>query len=309
VDVTVLGPQRRTSAARTAVRELMPDGPIATINAGWQEREAETDELNDVLGGRMRNLELHRRWHDLTAADPDYASAERRLNEVLSERQQIYAVRLGHELAATDAVRRRSKMSAVRADAEADAIRSIADLDRWHLRAVGEARAAFYAETGIGDRGSVADQRAELAELVASSAGLIVAGGHVGVLLHVLHIFGLAGMIKPPVITWSAGAMALSDRVVLFHHEGPPGRQNPEVFAEGLGAFGGVLPFPHPRRRLHLNDAEKMRLLARRFAPWTPVLLSDGVRVDLRRGQPLPAGSRWIDLEGHVIIEGSHDRH
>ena len=56
MNVTLLGPQRRTVAARAAVRELMPDGPIATINAGWQERESETAELDDVLGGRMRNL-------------------------------------------------------------------------------------------------------------------------------------------------------------------------------------------------------------------------------------------------------------
>ena len=39
MDVTLLGPQRRTAAARAAVRELMPDGPIAAVNAGWQERE------------------------------------------------------------------------------------------------------------------------------------------------------------------------------------------------------------------------------------------------------------------------------
>ena len=80
--------------------------------------------------------------------------------------------------------------------------------------------------------------------LVDDCSGMVVTGGHVGVLLHLLHIFGLAAMIKEPLITWSAGAMALSERVVLFHDQGPPGRQHPEVFAEGLGAFSGVLPFP-----------------------------------------------------------------
>ena len=37
-------------------------------------------------------------------------------------------------------------------------------------------------------------------------------------LLHLLHVFGLVSMIKQPVITWSAGAMALSDRVVNRAH-------------------------------------------------------------------------------------------
>ena len=70
MDVTLLGPQRRTAAARAAVRDLMPDGPIAAVSAGWQERESETDELNDVLGGRMRNLGLYRRWQQLITDDP-----------------------------------------------------------------------------------------------------------------------------------------------------------------------------------------------------------------------------------------------
>ncbi len=115
--------------------------------------------------------------------------------------------------------------------------------------------------------------------------------------LHLLHIFGLAAMIKEPLITWSAGAMALSERVVLFHDQGPPGRQHPEVYAEGLGAFSGVLPFPHPRRRLRLREPAQMSLLARRFAPRICLLLPDGVRVDLGDGQPLPAGARRIDAK------------
>ncbi len=151
----------------------------------------------------------------------------------------------------------------------------------------------------------MARQRAELAALVDECAGMIITGGHVGVLLQLLHVFGLAALIKPPVITWSAGAMALSERVVLFHDHGPPGRRRPEVFAEGLGAYSGVLPFPHPRHRLRLTEPEKMKTLARRFAPRRCLLLTDGVRVDLRDGQPLPAGARWINPDGIVVSEGT----
>jgi hypothetical protein len=283
----------------------MPDGPIATVNAGWQEREPETDELDDVLGGRMANLRLHARWQQLLDADADYAAAERRLTELLSERQEMYALRLGHALAAVETVARRNKMPDVRAEAEEDALAAVRALDRWHLSRVAETRARFYAETGIGERTSVAEQRAELAQVVAGCAGMIITGGHVGVLLHLLHIFGLAAVIKEPLITWSAGAMALSDRIVLFHAQGPPGRRHPEVFAEGLGAFTGVLPFPHPRRRLPVGDLGQMSLLARRFAPRTCLLLPDGVRVDLHDDGPLPAGARRVDAGGHVIIEGS----
>ncbi len=304
MDITLLGPQRRTTAARAAVAELIPDGPVATINAGWRDREADTAELDEVLGGRMLNLRLYDRWQQLMAEDDDYAAEERRLTELLAEQQQVYAVRLQHAMAAVEDVGRRTKVAAVRRAALDDAVRAVRDLDGWHLRAVAATRQAFYTRTGIGQRESVARHRSEIEELVATAGGLLVAGGHVGVLLHVLHIFGLARLIRTPLIAWSAGAMALAERVVLFHAQGPPGRRHPELYAEGLAAFGGVLPFPHPRRRLQVDDADRMSVLAARLAPRTCVLLADGVRHDLREHGPLPPGVRRVDDAGAVVVTG-----
>ena len=304
MDVTLLGPQRSTAAARAAVRELMPDGPITTINAGWQEREDATEELNDVLGGRMVNLTLHARWLQVTGSDPVYAEAERRLTRLLAELQATYALRLGHAVDAVEAVSRRDKVTAVRDAALVDAVETIKELDRWHLRQVAKARTAFYAEVSIGDRDSVASHRRALAEMIQDSAGMVITGGHVGVLLHLLHVFGLTQMIKQPLITWSAGAMACAERVVLFHDHGPAGRRNPEVYAEGLGVYPDVLPFPHPRRRLRLDDSGHLSLLARRFAPRVCLLLGDGVRVDLGDHEPLPPGARWLAEDGRVITAG-----
>ena len=70
------------SAARAAVAELIPTGSIATINAGWREREAGDAELGEVLGGRMVNLRLYQRWSELITADAEYAAAERKLTEL-----------------------------------------------------------------------------------------------------------------------------------------------------------------------------------------------------------------------------------
>ncbi|HET9873395.1 MAG TPA: hypothetical protein VFP89_12485, partial [Propionibacteriaceae bacterium] len=100
MDVTILGPQRRPNGARTAVGQLMPHGPVATVNAGWQERESDTRELEDVLGGRMVNLELYRRWRQISEADPAYAAAERELSRALEDLRSGYLVRLRHALAA-----------------------------------------------------------------------------------------------------------------------------------------------------------------------------------------------------------------
>ena len=301
MDVTVLGPQRRTSGAKAAVAELIPRGTIATINAGWRERESEDGELNAVLEGRMANLRLYQRWTELISTDAEYAAAERKLADALEEQQAVYALRLFHAVAALDQVNRRDKMPAVRAAAVADGIRQLRALDAWHLSEVAGSRHAFYRSIMIGERPNVLAHRRELREICQGSAGMVIAGGHVGVLLHLLHVFGLAAMITEPVITWSAGAMALSDRVVLFGANRPAGRRLPEVWAEGLGAYPGVLPFPQPRVRLPMHDPYQLALLARRFKPWTCLLVEEKSRLLLGEGRPLPTSARWVDRQGAVI--------
>jgi hypothetical protein len=288
MDVTLLGPQRRVAGARTAVAELIPEGPVATVNAGWRERETDTAELDAVLGGRMVNLELYRRGQQLIETDPAYADAERRLLGDLEELRRAYQLRLRHGLAAVRAVSQRVAKEPVRSAALVDAVSGVRALDAWHIARSTERRHAFYAEVGLGERPSVAEHREAIARLVADSAGLVVAGGHVGVLLHLMHVFGLTRLLRPPVIAWSAGAMALSPRVVLYGDHAPYGHPDPEVYAEGLGAYAHAVPFPHARRRLRLADTEHIELLAARLGPYPALRLDDGVRLDLVDGRPLP---------------------
>jgi len=309
MNITLLGPQRKVMAARAAVTELMPEGSIATINAGWQERESDTGELADVLGGRMINLELFRRWQHVQAVDPEYAAGERQLTQLLAEIQRLYAIRLHHAMSAVSAVSRRAEVPAVHEVVIEDAVRTLDDLDQWHLQLVAETRNEFYAAVRLGERESIVEQRRDLRTLVEACSGMVLAGGHVGIVLHLLHIFGVTQLIRPPLIAWSAGAMALSDRVVLFHDRTPQGYPHPQMYAEGLGAFRGVLPFPHARRRLRLEDPRHLALMVRRFGPRTCLLLADGVRVDLRDQQPLPAGARYLAATGEVVVAGDdHER-
>jgi hypothetical protein len=299
VHVTLLGPQRRVAGARTAVAEIIPDGPVAAVNAGWRERESDTAELNEVLGGRLVNLELHRRWQQLLEADPALAQAEQRLTERLDALRTAYLIRLRHALEAIRVLQRQVRDARALDDATTDALAALRALDNWHLAQGRQARASHRSELALADREVVRHHRAEVARLLRGSAGLVVTGGHVGVLLHVLELFGLADLVAGPVITWSAGAMALSERVVLFHDHPPRGQRPPEVHAEGLGLYAGVVPFPHARRRLRLDDQERMALLARRLAPARAVLLPDGARLDLEHGV-LPRQAQRIDAGGQV---------
>ena len=48
--IVLLGPQREQRTVADAVRGLGVEGPVATVTAGWEEREAEDTELRDHLG-------------------------------------------------------------------------------------------------------------------------------------------------------------------------------------------------------------------------------------------------------------------
>lgn len=307
--VTLLGPQRRATTARAAVADLVPEGPVAAVNAGWLEREADTRELDDVLGGRLVNLELHRRWLEVRDADAELEAAEQWLADRLTELRTAYRLRLQHALAAVRAVAQRVRDEQVRTEAEEDALAAVRALDAWHLERGAEVRAELAEELGLVEREPVSWHRAEVARLLGGCSGLVVTGGHVGVLLHLLRLFGVAELItgQPadgsrnlPLIAWSAGAMALAERVVLFHDHPPYGERPAEVHAAGIGAYRGIIPFAHARRRLRLDDQDHVALLARRLAPRTCLVLTDGSRLDLGDGSAVPRHASRLTPAGYL---------
>jgi hypothetical protein len=289
VRITVLGPQRRPT--------VRPVGPGAvTVTAGWQEREADDAELDRVLGGGTVNLRLHARWLDVLDADPELATAELNHRAVLAELQELYAVQVEHAERGADAIRRSSTRPRTRAAALADTESALRLLDDRHLAWVAEAGADFEAAWRPAERDSVARHRAEVADRVAGATVLVLTGGHVGVLLHVLQLFGVPdGQPAERVLAWSAGAMALTDRVVLFS----AGRA--ETYAAGLGLLPGLVLLPHARRRLPLDDPTRLGALARRFAPARCVVLDDGARLELGPAGELPADARVVGPDGKLV--------
>jgi hypothetical protein len=299
VRVTLLGPQRRPTLD-TVAASLYPEGPIATITAGWQEREPDDGELSKLLGSRDVNLRLYRRWLDVQERDPEFALGERKLAAALEELQDMYLLRLDHALRAVYAVQRRSAGQRLRADVLAEAIAAVRELDAAHLRRVGAVRGEFYQGLRPHDRAVIAGHRAEVAGLLGDAAAVVVAGGHVGVLADVLHLFNVAASLGSAVIAWSAGAMALAERIVLFHDRSAHGPGHPEIYGSGLSVFRGVVPLPHARARLLLDDAPRMAVFARRFAPARCVLLENGTRMDTDSDGSCPPGTRVLAGDGRV---------
>jgi hypothetical protein len=292
VRAVVLGPQRRPTLGAVA-RTLDLPGPVATVTAGWEEREPDDAELDALLGGRSTNLRLHARWHDVLGRDPEYAAAEVTHFAALRERRELYLLQLDGAVRALREVARRGDAD-VHAEARADAEAVVRLVDERHLARVRDARAAF--EHGWGDRPVVAEHRADLARLTADASALVVAGGHVGVLLHVLRLFALP--VPPLVIAWSAGAMALTERVLLFHDRAGHGPSHAEFLDAGLCWLPGVVLLPHARKRLRTDDPLRMAELAVRAAPARCVVLDDGVRLDLDGA--LPPNTRIVTAEGRI---------
>lgn len=258
------------------------DGPVAAINAGWQEREADDAELLSLLGDSGTNLHLHARWMDVLAQDPDYARAEREHRTVLDETQQLYRVQLDYALRATYEIAQRADgHPRTRASAFADALATVRQTDDLHLRRVRELREAFDAAWLPGDRELIAKHRFEVRSVLEGAECLCIAGGNVDELLHVLRLFDVATALPERVVAWSAGAMALTERVALFHDYTAQGPAPTEVLDAGLGVVTGIVALPHAKRRLRIDDELRMSVLERRFEPATCLRLDEGARVDL----------------------------
>jgi hypothetical protein len=304
--ITLLGPQRLTPSLGATVRSLGSEGPVATVTAGWRERESDDGELNAILDGRGRNLRLYQRWSEVLDADPEYATAERTLRDEIEELQALYEVRLDHAVRAIEALQRAGSPREIKEPAVDDAVDGLRRLDEWHLRTVVETRERFDERWAPGTREAIRRHRDEVAAELERCNTIAIAGGHVAVLLQCLRLFAVTRPRALPqvIVAWSAGAMAMTDRVVLFHDFGPHGSTGLEVYDFGLGVVADVVPLPHARRRLRLRDSARNALLARRFAPAYCLVLDDGARVDLGPDGALPASARVLTEDGEVRALG-----
>lgn len=288
--VVLLGSQRFTPTLGEAVAAAGVSGRLASVTAGWQEREGEDLELHEHLGERTVNLMLYARGEDVFERDPELAAAHRERQERLRELQVIYRLRLAHaqaalrellaELAdagASDRPRLGDPMLAAEVRAAREEVRA---LDRRHLERTAALHAAFESRWRPRERPVLARHAVAVERLIERADGLLVAGGHVAILANRLRLFGVGARIGArPVFGWAAGAIALTERIVLFHHSPPQGYGNTEVLEAGLGLAPGVVAFPHARRRLDLDDVRRIEALARRFAPAECLALEDGAWV------------------------------
>jgi hypothetical protein len=280
--MTLLGPQRLTPTLPEAVAAAGVDlsagqPPLAVVTAGWQEREDDDADLVAALLGNTVNLRLYARVADIFERDPELARAHSERGRLLQDIQSLYDVRLANAMDAVYELLRQTTGTWLLDDEVESALETVRALDDRVLALNAEVTAEFLATWRPAERDLVAAHRGQVASLLSQASGLAIAGGQVPTLLNRLNLLGVAEHVQDlHVFAWSAGAMVVTERIVVFHDDPAHGRPHARVFEVGLGWCKGVVALPHARRRLHLHDARRVSLLARRFAPAACLGLEDG---------------------------------
>ena len=306
--VILLGPQRATPIVDAAVESLRldPKARIVAVTAGWEEREPEDLELGEHLGGRVVNLGIYSRGDDVYRRDPELHQALRERHDKLRRLQDLYRLRLAHALEAARELLRLDGDPALLGPERTAAIEAVRMLDQQHLEQQKAIHAEYVDRWHPDDRDAVVEHRHQLAKILDDTGLLCVAGGHVGILVNRVRLFDLMSLLGDrPVIGWSAGAMALTQRIVLFHDHPPQGAGDAEVFGPALGICDGIVPLPHASQRLQLDDPTRVSIFARRFQPDLAVALDARCRVDrdgeVWCGQP---GTRQLAVSGELLEVG-----
>ena len=242
MQVTLLGPQRRPTRATRSLGRSTGRRPLATVTAGWQEREPDDAELR-------RPARRPRRQPGCTAGGSTSGAGprvrRRRARAPSRPRRAAAAVpRPARPRARGDvrarAARRRAARAVAAALGDADGPSS-GCIDERHLEP-GPRRPArlLLGAPAPQERPVVAEHRAEVrraarARPARSSSPAATSASWCGCCT-----CSTCGRSRPEtVVAWSAGAMALTERVVLFHDRAPQAPAPPRSTATGSALVRG----------------------------------------------------------------------
>lgn len=300
----LLGPQRLQPTLVQAVEAVGNEGPIATVTAGWEEREEETTELRQHLGRRVLHLGIYARSEDVFRRDTELFRAWQERRARMRELQIAHRDRLDHLMLALRDLRKQEGRSDVLDPERQDALEDVRRIDAHHVGRILEIQHAFEDRWRPLERDAVAQHRREISAIADQCGSLAIAGGNVAVLLNRMRLFGVVDLFaQHTIFAWSAGAMAMTERVVLFHDDPPWGRGNPIILAPGFGLCRGVVALPHAHRRLRLDRPSRLKLWHARFAPLHCLAFDDGAWLIFQDGEPQVAagGVHRFGHDGRLV--------
>ena len=291
----LLGPQNPVPNLKQAVDRINTDEPIVVISAGWRDSEGEIDELREITGRSLEDLKLYQRAEEVFAHEPALHELHRERQNKLRELQRLYRIRLAPTItAARKLMRTRAEPELLRLEQRA-AITQLRALDSHHLRRIRGIHLNFNERRSALEVPRALVQRNEVHSLVKNAGLVLITGGHVAVLLNRIRLFGLDMLLaQKPVIAWSAGAMAMSERIVLFHHAAPQGKRDAELLDAGLGIVRRRVLLPHAGSRLDWRNRRRMALFSQRFSPAACSTLDNGSMIHLDNGHVIASSGSSI---------------
>lgn len=297
--IALLGPQGTAPDVGAVISELGIRGPVALVRAGYQERESDEAELVTALGVPAINLTLHARGNAVFQSATEFTAAYQARQQRLRHMQGFYRTRLDGTEDAARKISVRYVDPELLEQEEKVSVDQFRHMDGDHLERCQALRAAFD-KTWSPDRVEpLAQHRREVRELMATTDALVIAGGHVASLLNRLQLFDVLGNVgDKPIIAWSAGAMVLTDRIVLFHDYPPYGSDIAQVLDAGFGLAPGFVVLPDPRRRINLDARTGIQRFARRMAPATCVAMDHGARLIFESGELQSARATRLTTAG-----------
>lgn len=274
----LLGPQRpHRNLDEVFSNAGLPAGPVAVISAGWQEAEGDIDDVQAAVQRPLVDLNLYHRAETLFATEPVLEAAYRQRQDRLKDQQLLYRIRLRQAMLAARQIRRAAAQPDLVATEQRHAISQLRALDRHHLARVRAIQGEFDEQLQAMSLPRLAEHVAAIETAAADCQSVLITGGNVVVLLNRLKLFNADSLLSTRnIVAWSAGAMVLSDQIVLYHDRMPQGRRDPEVLGEGAGILPGYIFLPDATRRLKARDQVRIGVFRERFAPARCVTLDSG---------------------------------
>lgn len=275
-DYFLLGPQRPTVNLDAPFG--IDDGrSVAVVSAGWQDAEGDIDDVHDIVKRPLVDLRLYQRAEAVLDNEARLGEIYRDRQEQLQELQRLYRVRLRQSMLAARRLLKADGNPAILKHEQRHAISQQRALDRHHLQRIRDIHNESNSRIAENRPPTLTEHIAEITAILAECETVIIAGGNVAVLLNRLRLFSLGPLLaEKNIVAWSAGAMVLADKVVLFHDNTPEGNRDAEVFDAGLGIVNDVVLLPDAKHRLDLGNKIRTALFSRRFAPSACLTLDSG---------------------------------
>jgi peptidase E len=281
--IYIMGPQRPTPNLPEVLEERLPDGPLCVISSGWRHDEEDLEALQADLKRDLLPIPLYRWFDSLGSKEPELAKQHADRQRMIRRFKKMYRMHLHTLLDLWTRTQdfKDESTAAFFGSEEKFACQSVQSIDRHALERLDGLRNLFPELSTPWTHPSALPYFQEIRERLDRSSGLLITGGHVAILRNRMFFFGLQKLLADfiakgkPIFSWSAGAMALAEKIVLFYDDPPEGEGHAELLDSGLGFLPAIF-LPHAAERLDLGDRERISRFSRRFAPDTCIALESG---------------------------------